>query len=108
MKIKWMNTRLAWPMYWCVRNQYIGQAKGVFIHFIFISCFLTHQYIGQAKGIHPIYFTGYENKMDEYTFSLINVLICKETGYENKMDEYTFRLTKQRFPALIIVLILWS
>jgi hypothetical protein len=31
--------------------------------------------------------------MDEYTFSLTNVLMCKETGYENKMDEYTFRLT---------------
>jgi hypothetical protein len=37
--------------------------------------------------------TGYENKMDEYTFSLTNVLMCKETGYENKMDEYALSLT---------------
>jgi hypothetical protein len=34
--------------------------------------------------------TGYENKVDEYTFNLTNVLMCKETGYENKMDEFPY------------------
>ena len=60
---------------------------------IFLCDSGTHEYTFSLTNVLMCKETGYENKMDEYTFSLTNVLMCKETGYENKMDEYTFRLT---------------